>query len=169
MFENICDLAPQNGLKVASQSKANFDIILFLAELALNWYKHVKIPIFKDGNKLDYVCQDLFIYFIFSCIKKYLYLSTSKRDFPLILWCHVTFGLSGVIEHNVLECYKSYASKCLLVSEYWAHLPWAQMSLIHCTSKMPQPLNFKLGRVDNDLPPSLLTNRFLSQIIIAAI
>ena len=42
----ICDLAPQNGWKVASQWKAYFDIILFLAILALNDTKHARITIF---------------------------------------------------------------------------------------------------------------------------
>ena len=35
----ICDLAPQNGWKVASFRKADFDTILFLVIVALKLYQ----------------------------------------------------------------------------------------------------------------------------------
>ena len=121
----ICNLSPQNRWKVASQWTATFDIILFLAKLALKWYHACQN---YHILRLDYVCQGLLIYFIFICIKVPISISVPENT-TLCQFC-------GAISHTFVgwgrSCVSTATSNYKWCSAVPSLLTWSLSKTIMC-------------------------------------
>ena len=75
-----------------------------------------ELPYFKMEINLI-MSAKIFLFTLFLAVQKCLYLSSSKCNFPLILWCHVTFVMwSSKMSRNSQILFLRYNQTKLIVS-----------------------------------------------------